>query len=157
MKKQLQATVPLLTPSGKVIVSIRIIYDDKEVITNPTSEISLIYNGNEYKGYGIDYLWTDAFADLETKLPKDIKLACCMTCRHGNMCPYGNAENQLFCTKDLKINSKEDMCTLFDHTNPFEERAVASLDYCDEYVRQSDDCYTYNDYLYELNQKSIKQ
>ena len=25
------------------------------------------------------------------------------------------------------------MCTLFDHTDPFEERAVASLDYCDEY------------------------
>lgn len=153
MKKILKGEVPLLTPAGRVLVPSQIAYDDKEVIANPTSEITLFYNGIEYKGFGLDYLWTDTLADLQNKLPEGVALACCMTCQHGNMCPYGNRENLLFCTKDIQINSKEDMCNLFDQTDPLEERAVASLDFCDDYVRQGDDCYTYNDYMYELNKK----
>ena len=106
MKKVLRAKAPLLTPNGKTMVPTEITYDDSEVIANPQSEITLLYNEMEYKGYGTDYLWTDTLADLQMKLPKDVKLACCMTCRHGNMCPYGNAENQLFCTKDKIITFK---------------------------------------------------
>ena len=33
------------------------------------------------------------------------------------------------------------------------ERSVASLDFCDDFVCQSDEYYTYNDYLYQLNKK----
>ena len=153
MKKVLKCKVALLTPGGKVVAPIQIVFDDAEVISKPSSEITLYYNGNEYRGNGTDYLWTDTLADLEMKLPTDVKLACCMTCRHGNMCPYGNTENQLFCTKDIRITSKEDMCNLFDRTNPFEERSVASFDFCDAFVYQIDEYYTYNDYLYQLNKK----
>jgi len=153
MKKVLRAKVPLLTSNGKTMVPIEIAYDDSEVVTDPISEISLLYNGIEYKGIGADYLWTDALADLQAKLPKTVKIACCMTCRHGNMCPYGNKENQLICTKGITITSKEDMIDLFDQTDPFEERAVASLDFCEYFVYQSDDYYTYNDFFYQLSQK----
>ena len=153
MKKVLRGKVPLLTSNSKTIVPMEITCDDSEVIANPSSEITLLYNGIEYKGNGVDDLWTDTLADLQTKLPKDVTLACCMTCRHGNMCPYGNAENQLFCTKDKIITSKEDMCNLFDQTDPFDERVVASLDYCDDFIYQSDDFYTYNDYFYQLEKK----
>ena len=153
MKKLLHAEIPLLTPNGKTIVPIEITYDDSESIANPQSEITLLYNGMECKGYGADYLWTDTIADLQTKLPNDVQLACCMTCRYGNMCPYGNKENELFCTKDITITSKGDMLDLFDQTNPFEERAVASLDFCEDFVYQSDDYYTYNDYFYQLSKK----
>ena len=45
------------------------------------------------------------------------------------------------------------MCNLFDRTDPFEERSVASLDFCDDFVYQSEEYYTYNDYLYQLNKK----
>ncbi len=157
MKKILSCEIPLLTPDGKVLAPIQIVYDDAEVIANPSSEITLRYNGNEYKGYGTDYLWTDTLAELEINLPENVKLACCMTCRYGNMCPYGNKENQLFCTKDIKITSKEAMCDLFDQTDPFEDRAVASLDFCEDFIYQSDDYYTYNDYLYQLNNKKSKR
>jgi len=157
MKKALTAEVPLLTPTGKVVVSAQITYDDKEAVDDPKSEIILIYDGIEYKGNGNDFLWTDTLADLQTNLPNGFTLACCMACRHGNMCPYGNAENQLFCTKDLKISSKEDMCDLFNHTDPFEERIVAALDYCDDFVCQSDNRYTYNDYLFQLRKKATSK
>ena len=154
MKKILTCEIPLLTPNGKVLAPMQIVYDDAEVTANPKSEISLIYDGAEYTGCGTDRLWTDTFAGLETKLPVDVKIACCMTCRHGNMCPYGNAENQLFCTKDIRISSKEDMCNLFDQTDSVKERSVASLDFCDNFVYQSEEYYTYNDYLYQLNNKA---
>ena len=157
MKKTLQCNIPLLTPAGTVMAPIKITYDRKEVIAVPKSEITLIYNGVEYSGSGSDYLWTDTFADLQTKLPENVKLACCMTCRHGNMCPYGNVENELFCTKELIITGKEDVCNLFDQTDPFEERAVASLDYCDDFICQSDEYYTYNDYLYQLSKKKANR
>ena len=153
MKKVLRGNVLLLTPNGKTMAPILITYDDDEVIANPQSEITLLYNGIEYKGCGTNYLWTDTLADLQMNLPKDVKPACCMTCRHGNMCPYGNKENQLFCTKDITITSKEDILDLFDQTDPFEERAVASLDFCEDFAYQSDDYYTYNDYFYQLNRK----
>ena len=151
MKKVLKADVPLLTSNGKVIATIQITYDDPEVIDIPASEISVLYNGIEYKGSGTDYLWIDTLADLQTALPNNVKLACCMTCRHGNMCPHGNTENELVCTKGLTINSKDDMVALFDRCNPFDERGVASLDYCEDFVYQSNDYYTYNDYLYYLH------
>ena len=153
MKKMLQCNIPLLTPIGKVMVPIQITYEDNEDITDPKSEINLLYDGVEYSGSGSDHLWTDTFADLQMKLPKDVKIACCMTCQHGNMCPYGNKENELVCTKGLIITSKEDMCNLFDQTDSFEERAVASLDGCDDFIYQNEEYYTYNDYLDQFRKK----
>ena len=60
-------------------------------------------------GYGKDYLWADAFADLQKNLPNNVKMRCCMTCRHGNMCPVGNKPGELFCTKDVSITQKSDL------------------------------------------------
>ena len=85
MKKVLQGKVPLLTSNGKTMVPIEITYDDSEVIENLQSEVTLLFNEIEYKGYGADFLWTDTIADLQTKLPNDVKLACCMTCQQGKI------------------------------------------------------------------------
>lgn len=106
--KKIQADITLLSTTGKTTVPLQILYGDSEDIVDSV-EMNLTYDSTLYRGNGTDYLWVDAFADLQSKLPHDIKLACCMTCLHGNMCPYGNKKNQLFCTKDLIITSKEDM------------------------------------------------
>ena len=152
MKKLIQANITLLLPTDKRTVPVEIYYDDGDNAVSSV-QIKLTYNNILYQGNGTDCLWVDAFADLQKKLPHDIKLACCITCRHGNMCPYGNCENQLFCTKGILINSKNDMINLFDKNDPNVEKGVASTDYCDDFIYQSDDCYTYNDYLYQLNKK----
>ncbi len=44
MKKVLTTTVPLLTPIGKKLVRIKIVYDDPKVIDDPKSEIILVYD-----------------------------------------------------------------------------------------------------------------
>ena len=152
MKKSIQEHITLLSPTEIIIAPIQINYDNNEDTDNPV-EINLTYNGVIYQGKGTDYLWIDAFADLQNRLPHGINLACCMTCTHGNMCPYGNRENQLFCTKDLVISSKEDMIDLFNNTDPFAERAVSSIKYCEEFIYQSNHSYTYNDFLYHLEMK----
>ena len=149
MKNIIQEHITLLSPTDIIIAPIQINYDDsEEAIT--LVEINLTYNGVIYQGNGTDYLWADAFADLQSKLPHDVKLACCMTCRHGNMCPYGNEVNQLFCTKDVAIASKDDIIKLIDKDSSFGERVVASIQYCKDFIYQSDDFYTYNDYLHHF-------
>ena len=146
MKKIIESQISLFSSTSKVSVPIQICYTDDEV------EITINYNGAEYCATGKDYLWVDAFADLQGKLPSDIKLACCMTCRHGTMCPYGNKENQLYCTKDVLLNSKDDVIELMDDKgyDSFFEREVSSIHCCDDFIDQSEDSYTYNDYLYHL-------
>ena len=147
--KKIQDHITLLLPDGKISVPILIQYDDGENACGKV-EITLIYNGLLYQGKGTDCLWADAFADLQRKLPRDVQLGCCMTCAHGNTCPYGNEVNTLFCTKDIAITSKEDMLYLFDRTDPYAERAVSSIHYCEHFIYQSEDRYTYNDYFYLL-------
>ena len=146
MKKIIKSQIFVLSQTNKVSVPVEICYTDDAV------EITINYNGAEYCATGKDYLWIDAFANLQRKLPKNFQLACCMTCRHGNMCPYGNKENQLYCTKDVQITSKDDVIKLMDDKgyDSFFKREVSSIHCCDDFIYQSNDCYTYNDYLYHL-------
>lgn len=144
MREIIESQITLLSQTNKISLPVKISYTDNEV------EITIKYNGIEYCGTGKDYLWVDAFADLQRKLPSGTLITCCMTCRHGNMCPYGNKENQLFCTKSVLLTSKDDVIELIDKDTSFFERAVSSIDHCDDFSYQSDDYYTYNDYLYHL-------
>ena len=146
MKRMIESQITLLSQTNEISLPVKISYTDNEV------EITLKYNNIEYCGTGSDHLWVDAFADLQRKLPHGIFLACCMTCRHGNMCPYGNKENQLYCTKDVLITSKDSVIELMHDKgyDSFFKREVSSIHCCDDFIYQSNDCYTYNDYLYQL-------
>jgi len=150
MKHKLDSEITLLTPKGKVCVPVHISYDDHESSKKEKSEIALVFEGTEYTGNGTDSLWTDTFASLQASLPRDVRLACCLTCRHGNMCPFGNGKNELFCTKDLSVTCKKDVCDLFDDSDSVMQRAVTYFGICDDFSPQSSDAYTYNDYLYQL-------
>lgn len=140
--------ITLITPKELINTTISIFYDEERSYV----KLILLFNGKEIPSQGNDYLWVDAFANLQKQLPKDVILKCCMTCRHGNMCPYGNKPGEIFCTSDLLITSKEDMCNLFDNNEKYhmDERIKNIADSCNEYSPQSNDCYTYNDYLYHL-------
>ena len=115
-----------------------------------TVNIGCQYKSKQYWGYGTDELWIDAFADLQRKLPEGVFLKCCVTCAHGNHCPVGNVENEIFCTKDVLITQKSD---LYFYTEDEEERAKRirqNCDLCADYRMQCEDIYTYNNYLYFL-------
>lgn len=148
----------LLTPAGEVETEIHIVYHEEDTYyqgkleKGPTVSVGVKYNGEQLWGQGKDYLWVDAFANVQKQLPVGVLLKCCMTCQHGNMCPYGNEPGELFCTKGLTVDSKEDMCNLFDNreNSKIFDRTKNVADSCNEYTPQSNNCYTYNDYLYHL-------
>lgn len=83
-------------------------------------------------------------------LPHHIKIACCETCRHGNYCPYGDYENEIFCFKDKVFEKKFDVCDEFVREGKWQDvkhRARKLLDYCDDYQPiDHDNYYTYNDW-----------
>lgn len=155
LHKQYKKSITLATEKGNIKVDARIICHDEDVyplpggekVEAPSVSIGVKYGEKEIWGYGKDHLWVDAFASLQKKLPDNIKIQCCLTCRHGNMCPVGNKPGELFCTKDVTITQKSD---LFFYTEDETERAKRSRDYtnvCEDYQAQTNEYYTYNDYL----------
>jgi hypothetical protein len=89
-----------------------------------------------------------ATAYLQKSLPSNVSIACCQSCRHGNFCPYGNIENEIFCLKDITPNDKRDVCDFFDeNSDSIKARSRKLLDFCKEYKPISNDkYYTYNDW-----------
>ncbi len=149
LHKQFNKSITLSTPKGDKVHNATIIYNDENVCSNELNiSLGIHYEGEDYFGVGKDYLWVDAFADLQKKLPEGVLLKCCMTCRYGNMCPVGNSPDEIFCTNDVEIKEKSD---LFFYTEDAEERLKrvrSYTDICDKYQQQSSEHYTYNDYLY---------
>ncbi len=161
LHKQYRSNITLMTPDGETETKIRIICHEEDVY-NPDGQleeapivtVGIEYDGKEYWGQGKAYTWEDAFADLQKKLPDGVFLKCCLTCRHGNMCPYGDEPGTLFCTKEFDIRSPKDMCSLFDdnENSKIFDRTKNVTDRCKEYRPQNKDDYTYNDFLYYLEQ-----
>ena len=117
---------------------------------NNNVEIIITYNNIEYVGKGVDFMWVDAFADLHQQLPKGVTLACCLTCKYGNMCPFGDTERNLLCTKKYKVKNKLEVAELYDYQKNYDVKTVLSDSYCNDYDVQSNNYYTYNDYRYKL-------
>lgn len=153
LHRQYRYDVVLRTPNGDETVKLMVgcheepVYYKGSLQQPPTVNVGCPFEGKEYWGHGSDYLWIDAFADLQRQLPEGILLKCCLTCRHGNLCPAGNDKNEVFCTKDVLITQKSD---LYFYTEDDREREKRSRQYCglcEDYLPQTDDFYTYNDYL----------
>ena len=145
--------VCLETPVGQETVELNIHwYEDPVYILGvrmdpPSVTAGCKYEGKTYFGRGDDEYWIDAIADLQRQLPEGVFLKCCLTCRHGNLCPFGNELNELFCTRDLIITQKSD---LYGCTQGAEEREKRSRPYCglcEDYQPQGEEYYTYNDFL----------
>jgi len=151
MKKVLCTNLTLLTSAGTEYAPMKLTSEYNETEDVTVYEITLTYSGQSYSVQGDNFSFTQAFVSLEKSLAEDVKIASCLTCRHGNLCPYSGGDDEVFCTKDLIIRDKTDMCNLFNsEDDQCASRLVRPFDYCGNFVRQSDDYYTYNDFLYYL-------
>ncbi len=86
-----------------------------------------------------------AIVNFQQILPSNINIACCESCRHGNFCPFGDNDNEVFCFKDLSFSNKMDVCDFFNNNYP-EDRIRKLLDYCTDYKSITNEYYTYNDW-----------
>ena len=156
LHRQYRYDAVLQTPNGNVTVKLMVgcheepVYYKGSLEQPPTVNAGCTFEGKEYWGHGRDYLWIDAFADLQRQLPKGVFLRCCLTCKHGNLCPVGNDINEVFCTKEVLVTQKSD---LYFYTEDDAERTKRSKQYCnlcEDYQPQTDEYYTYNDFLHYL-------
>ena len=154
--RQYRYNSKLRTPQGEETVQLHIVCHEEAMyyqgvrVEPPIVDIGCKYNDNQYWGNGKDYLWIDAFADLQRQLPEGVLLKCCLTCRHGNLCPVGNDKNEVFCTKDVLITQKSDLYLYTEDDREREKRSRQYCGSCEDYQPQTDDFYTCNDYLHYL-------
>ncbi len=154
LNRHLQKKFTLSTPDGDRICDALILYHDEEVYNDQSNvKVRLLYDGRSIEGYGNDYFWVESFADLQKRLPDGVRLKCCLNCRHGNMCPFGNPPGEVFCTNGAIIQSKDDMISYIDDNPEWYKNERFYTDVCEDFMEQSDDYYTYNDYLYWLNKQ----
>ena len=119
-------------------------------------EMSVVYKDKTYIGIGSSELFADAFADLSSKLPDDVVVACCMTCKFGNMCPFGDVPGELYCTKNYQVKDKGELAELCND-DIFRNNTKVSFDsFCSSFSHQSIDYFTYNDYRYKYYSDKIK-
>lgn len=151
LHKQYRYEITLSTPNGEQKAPLYVTCNEEDE-AHTLVNVGTKYQDKEIWGHGKGHLWIEAFADLQKHLPDGVILKCCLTCRHGNMCPFGNETGEVFCTKDCMIASKDDMCDLFstESNDEIDNRSRHYVDACDDYKHQSSDFYTYSDYLYEL-------
>lgn len=121
------------------------------MVPGPSVSAGVEYAGKRYWGDGKDdFLWIDAIAYLQKNLPEGVTIRGCLTCRYGNLCPYGNEPGKVFCLKGEKVSCKLDVAALCDD-EAWEQREKGYFDCCSDWAAPSADHYTYNDYEDYLN------
>lgn len=101
-----------------------------------------------YEGRGGDT--REALIHLARQLPRGYGLRACLSCRHGHFCPVGNGDNEIFCVSDFSPQRKEDLYQVTEAPAQRAARRRRLLDCCQRYQPQSPDCYTYNDFWFEI-------
>ena len=158
--KRYDKQLTLSTPGGDVTVKAMLREHDVPVfygkvgegklVDPPSMSITLTYDGKNYWSDAICHTWEEAFAALQRGLPEGVKVKCCLTCRHGNFCPYGNKSGEIFCLKNDKPKNKLDVCDLLNGDKDLNAKRKDISFVCPEYSEASEEHYAYNDYLYSL-------
>ena len=145
--EQYSEKIQLLVSGEEMEAPIFLTHKENAIDTEIT--VKMEYLGKEYVGRGKSLEWTDAFADLQKKLPSDVQLKCCLTCRHGTLCPYGNIPNYILCSRSETIESKDDVIDWLYRTD-VEPMKRSSFQSCAHFAFADEKYYTYNDFLYYL-------
>ena len=132
------------------LIDVPVVVTHKELNVGAEVVIEIVYRENTYIGIGKSLDWADAFANLQRSLPDGVSIQCCMTCKHGTMCPYGNIPDYILCSKNAVINNKDDVIDWLDKVGARDNKK-SSFEYCEQYDASNEKYYTYNDYLYYLN------
>lgn len=111
----MQETIPVTyIISGKPTqISTKLSYewdDEEDYICK--LELVVTIEGVTYKVNGFAHA-------LRKLLLQHIKIVCCGSCRHGNYCPYGDNENEIFCFKDKVFEKKFDICDEFTNEKEY--------------------------------------
>ena len=126
------------------------------VRAEPTSmTVTVDLDGKKYWSNTICHTWEEAFASLQKSLPEGVKIKCCLSCRHGNFCPYGNKNDEIYCLKNDSPKNKLDVCDLLNGDKDLTAKRKDVSFICPDYREAIEGHYAYNDYLNCLNDNSV--
>ena len=161
--KRYDKQLTLSTPGGDVTVKAMLREHDVPVfygkvgegklVDPPSMSITLTYDGKKYWSNSVCHTWEAAFAALGKSLPDGVKVKCCVTCRHGNFCPFGNKSGEIFCLKTFAPKNKSDVCDFMNNDEVYYAGSRFISDFCSDYKEQSEDYYSYNSYLYYMSKE----
>ncbi len=86
-------------------------------------------------------------------LPVNWTIKSCLSCRFGHFCPTGDYDNELFCVPDFEPKNKSDLWCVTEDEIERKNRSRTLFDCCQRYKQQSEDYFTYSDYLYKISPK----
>ena len=157
LHRQYKAPLCLETPNGDIFVNSHLncvdipSKTDCNYIEDTKLTLTIELGKNHFTGEAMCEI-DKVFANLAKSLPDNFKIKCCLTCKHGNFCPVGNYENELFCTSDVFIQEIEDLWFYTEDHNERIFRSRKSTNYCDKFSYQNKDYFTYNSFLDFLNE-----
>ncbi len=149
MKRQLMIQTDDMVQSLDLMIE----YDHKDMDMVKSMTIRTTYQGKEIVAIGTVWPFDDAYSELQRKLPENVQIKCCVACRHGNQCPYGNAPDEVYCTKDVIVRNRMDACFYTSEDDASDRRLRYFWDFCDDFCPQDEETYTYSTYLYYLKNK----
>jgi len=88
-----------------------------------------------------------------TPFQKNLNIACCSTCKHGNYCPLGDNDGEIFCLINYTPKDRNDVVDIYIKYSSGEISLpiYPLLHKCEQYEVMNDEYYTYNDWLYLFN------
>ena len=98
----------------------------------------------------------EAFIRLAKSLPEDWHIRSCISCRFGQFCPVGDADNELFCVKEFEPRSPLDLLPIMQDNFQRKIRRRTLFDTCEDYRVQNGTYRTYGDYFARMTKQSEK-
>jgi hypothetical protein len=94
-----------------------------------------------------------AIIDFQKVLPANVQIACCQSCGHGNFCPYGDNENEIYCLKNYSPDNKMDVVDIVNADKEFMLPKHELFYWCNDYKKINEINYTYNDWKYYFKEQ----
>ena len=111
------------------------------------ADVRTVYAGAEFRGRGrFGCADMEFLADLQKHLPEDVYLKGCISCCHGNICPCGAADLEIFCTKGSLVRHKGDLSDLMEDWEVWLQRERTFFHRCEDWKLVTAEDYTYHSY-----------
>ncbi len=131
------------SPDGAIVLPVRhrVVNENDD---NMQSSITVTMQGKEmnFKAETTE----EALIELARALPDGWSIKSCLSCRYGHFCPVGNADNELFCVTEFEPREIKDLWYVTENAEERAERRRDLFFLCSQYMPQSDDYFSYNDY-----------
>ena len=143
-------TLRLQTPAGTLAVPVEL---ERRAACgeHPYARVRFCLQGNALCGEG--WNMEKALIALAKALPEGYALRCCLSCRHGNFCPCGDGDDELFCLSDIRPQGKADVFFPTSDDTEREKRRRSLFFLCPDYAPQEEGYFTYSSFLYEMRRR----